>query len=333
MGKQVYSRWMSVLMITSLAVMMGYATGESWAAETKYPTRPIQVVIGFTPGSTDVALRLFTDKLQEVLGQPIHFEYKPGAGGAIGASYVAKSKPDGYTFFGCSMSPIITSLLTKEGLDYTLDDFVPICRTAVQPSALAVKADSRWKTLKDFVEEAKRSPGKLTYTTVAVLGTEHIPMEMLQKLGGFKITHVPTTGSGPAVTAVLGGHADMNVQNMVPLSPHLRSGELRALALIGKERFQEFPDVPTLSELGFPITYIGWFGIVGPKGIPGDVLRTIYNACDKTMELYGKSIEDQQRKMLSTPAYIKGEEFGRELRSYYDITKKIIEDLKSSPTK
>jgi tripartite-type tricarboxylate transporter receptor subunit TctC len=329
MKKQGYSKWMSILMITSFMLVMGWATSEGWAAEVKYPTRPIQVVIGFGPGSTDMALRIFTERLQEVLGQPIQFEYKPGAGGAIGASFVAKAKPDGYTWLGCSVSPIITSPLTKEGLDYTLDDFVPIFRAAFSPSVLVVKADARWKTLKEFIEEAKKSPGKLTYTTVAVFGTEHIPMEMLQKLGGFKLTHVPTTGAGPAVSAVLGGHADMTAYNMFVLSPHLRSGALRALALIGSGRYQDFPDVYTLSELGYPVSYTGWYGMVGPKGIPEEVLKIIYNACDKVMEVHGKSIEDQQRKMGSIPAYLKGEEFGKELRSYYDITKKIWEDLKT----
>ncbi len=322
-------RWRIVILVCLIASIISiYARSE---AADKYPSRPIEVVIGFGPGSTDVALRPFVEKLQEVLGQPISFVYKPGAGGAIGASFVAKAKPDGYTLFGCSMAPLVTGPLTMEGLDYSLDSFVPIVRTVVQPVGLAVKADARWKTLKDFIEEARKSPGKLSFTTVARFGTDHIPMEMLQKMEGFKLTNVPTTGTADCMSAVLGGHTSMNVQNMVPLAPHLRSGALRALAIIGKERFSEFPDVPTLAELGYPIFYMGWYGIVGPKGMPKDVLQTILNACDKVMELHGKTLQDQQKKMMSTPAYIKGDDFGKELRAYHDMTKKVLEDLKKPP--
>ncbi len=318
-------RWRIVILICLIASIISiYARSE---AADKYPSRPIEVVIGFGPGSTDVALRPFLEKLQQVLGQPINIVYKPGASGAIGASFVAKAKPDGYTLFGCSMGPIITAPLTKE-LDYSLDDFTPIVRTAVQPSAIVVKADARWKTLKDVIDEAKKAPGKLNFTTVAQLGTEHIPMEMLQKLGGFKLTHVPTTGTADCISAVLGGHTSMNVQNMVPLAPHLKSGALRALAIIGKERVPDFPDVPTLAELGYPIYYMGWYGIVAPKNMPKDVLQTIYSASDKVLQVYGKNIYEQQRKLLSTPAFVKGDEFGKELRMYRDMTKKALEDIK-----
>jgi tripartite-type tricarboxylate transporter receptor subunit TctC len=191
-----------------------------------------------------------------------------------------------------------------------------------------VKADARFKTLKEFIEEAKKSPGKITYSTPGIFGTDHVAIETFQKVGGFKSTHIPATGVGPAVTAILGGHVDFTIAPEVSVSPHVKSGTFRGLAVTGGKRFQEFPDIPTFSELGYPVSYIGWFGIVGPKGIPEAVLKIIYNACDKTMEVHKKSVEDQLRKSLVTPAYIKGEEFGRELKSYYDIAKEVVEDLK-----
>lgn len=328
MRQQGYYKWRSILMILSFIMVMGWTTSEGWSAEVKFPTRPIQVVIGFAPGATDIAIRPFTDKLQEVVGQPINFEYKPGAGGAIGASFAAKAKPDGYTLLGCSSSPIITSPLTKEGLDYKLDDFVPICRICTQPSIIVVKADARWKTLKELIEEAKKSPGKLTYSTAGVFGTDHTAMEVLHKLGGFNTTHVPSTGVGPAVTATLGGHVDYACGPTQTVSPHIKSGALRGIAVTGEERLQEFPDIPSASELGYPVFYVGWYGLVGPKGIPGEVLKIIYNACDKTMEIHKKSVEDHLRKLLIKPAYIKGEEFGKFLNALNDTTKKVVEDLK-----
>ena len=324
------SKWVGILGMGSLVMVMGWTTSMGWAAEVKYPTKPIQVVIGFAPGATDIAIRPFTDKLQEVLGQPVNFEYKPGAGGAIGASFAAKAKPDGYTFLGCSSSPIITSPLTKEGLDYTLSDFVPICRISTQPSFIAVKADARWKTLKELIEEAKRSPGKLTYSTAGVFGTDHTAMEVLHKLGGFNTTHVPATGVGPAVTATLGGHVDYICGPTQTVAPHIKSGALRGLAITGEERSREFPDIPTASELGYPVFYVGWYGLVAPKGIPGEVLKAIYDACDKTIEIHGKTVEDQLRKLSINPAYLKGEAFGKFLNELYDTTKKVVEDLKQT---
>lgn len=253
------------------------------------------------------------------------FIYKPGAGGAVGASFVAKAKPDGYTLMGASMSPVIISPLTKEGLDYTSNDFTPICRISSEPTVLSVKPDSRWKTLGEMIQEAKKSPGKITYSTSAVFGTTHVPMELLQKLGGFNMTHIPTTGSGPALTAALGGHVDMVVTPAVAVTSHLKSGSLRPVACIG--RLKEFPNVPTLQELGYPVFYTGWMGLVGPKGIPEEIMNTIYKACDKVMEVHKKSLEEYTTNLGSTPAYVKGEEFDKELKSYYTVTKNIVEAL------
>ena len=211
-----------------------------------------------------------------------------------------------------------------------MDDFVPICRVSIQTGIFTVKANARWKTLKDLIEEAKKSPGKLTFSSAGVFGTDHFAMETLQKLGKFKATHIPATGVAPALTATLGGHVDFTFSPEVSVSPHIKSGTLRALAVSGDKRLEEFPDVPTFSELGYRVTYLGWYGLVGPKGIPDQVLKTIYDACDKTMEVHKKSIEDQEKKMLSIPAYIKGEEFVKELKSHYDIAKEVFEDLQKS---
>jgi len=129
------------------------------------------------------------------------FVYKPGANGAIGASFVAKAKPDGYTPFGTSQAPIITTPLTEEGLDYTFDDFSPICRLVESPIVLATKADSPLKTLKDVIEEAKKFPGKMTFSTSGVFSTIQLPTEILSRMAGITLTHVPCTGTSPAVTA------------------------------------------------------------------------------------------------------------------------------------
>ncbi len=332
MGTAKHLHWMKMAVAASLLIVASGQVTDCLAAE-KYPTRPIQVVIGFEPGSTDTAVKVFTDRLAEVLGQPISFVYKPGAAGSIGAMSVVKSKPDGYTLLAGAPAPFITPPLTLKGADYSLDSFTPICRICSQATAIVVKADARWNTLKEFIDEARKSAGKLNYSTSGVYGTNHIPMEVLQRQAGFTITHIPTTGSGASMTAILGGHVDLVVSPMSAVTPHLKSGALRALAFIYRQRVPDFPNVPTLVDLGYPITYSGWFGIAGPKGMATDVVQTLYNACDRVMDVHKKAVEEQLRKLSQDPAYIRGADFMRELRTDWDITKKIVDELEKSKSK
>ncbi len=319
-----------IIMIT-IALMGQLLLTDGIAASEKFPSRQIDFVIGYSPGATDISLRPFVEKLQEVLRQPIVFVYKPGAGGSIGASFVTRAKPDGYTLFGCSGSPLISTPLTsKEGIGYTLDDFTPLVRLTTQPSLVVVKSDSQIRTIKDLVAEAKKAPGKLNYSTAGIYGTDHLPTEVFQKVAGFRVTHIPSTGVAPAMTAVLGGHVTFGVGPVQPVLPHLKSGALRLLAVIGKERIPEFPDAPTLIESGYPVNTFGWYGIVGPKNMDKQTLQILLDACDKTMQTYGKNIEEQEKKLGATPSYLKGDAFGKELKSLWDATKQVVEDLKKT---
>ncbi len=268
MEREKHNRWMNVFVIAAAIMVIGWATSESWAAEVKYPNRLIQVVICYQPGFTDMVVRLFTDKWPEYLGQPMAFVYKPGAAGAVGGSFVAKAKPDGYTLIGSTNAPVLLSPLTKE-LDYTLDDFAPICRLTKTPVMVTVKADSPWKTLKDFVEETKKTPGKVTYATSGVFGTSHFPVEMFVKSARINMTHVPCAGDTPAVTALLGGNVNMVSCTVTAVVPHIKSGALRPIGVFAKERLKEFPDVPTFSELGYPVVQYVWYRTSGPQGDSG----------------------------------------------------------------
>jgi tripartite-type tricarboxylate transporter receptor subunit TctC len=330
MKKQRHLSWISVMIFIGLFITGLAYEGTNCQAAEKYPSRAIQVIIGYEPGSTDQALKPFIDKMAEVLGQPMNFVFKPGAGASIAGTYVASSKPDGYTLMGASLGPLITSPLTMKGINYTLEDFTPLCRTSAQATALMVKPDARWKTLKEFIDEAKKTPGKLNYATSGVLGTNHIPMEMLQKAAGCKLTHIPTTGSGAVLTALLGGHVDMGLAPMNAAAPQLKSGQLRALAFIHTQKVADYPDVPTLVELGYPITYSGYFVLVGPKGMPADVVQTLIGASDRVMEVHKKEIQDQWKNLSLDTAYLKGEDLAKLLRTDRDNTKKIIDEIQKS---
>lgn len=325
MGQRSYLTWIGILSAVAF-LTIGLAFRECCAAEAKYPSRPIQVVICYQPGATDMAFRPFTEKLPEYLGQPIAFVFKPGAAGGVGASFVSKAKPDGYTLIGTSNSPVITAPLTKE-LDYTLDDFAPICRLVSSPIVVAVKADSPWKSLKDIVEEAKKSPGKLNYSTAGVFGTTHVPMELFVKSAGINLTHVPCEGSTPAVTALLGGHVTMTCSTMPTILPHFKSGALRPVAFFEKERLKEFADVPTVSESGYPVVYFLWYGLMAPKGTSEEIVKTIYDGCKKVIQEQKSYLEDRLGKLSLRLVFLGPEEFKKESHAEYEAMKKIAKDL------
>jgi len=327
MRRQRHFKGMNLMVVVTFLMMMLWAGNEGWAAEVKYPARPIQIVIAYQPGTTDVAIRPFTEKLPDYLGQPVSFVYKPGASGAIGASFVSKARPDGYTLFGSPPAPIITTPLTQEGLDYTLDDFAPVARLVGSPIVLATKVDSPLKTLKDMIEEAKKSPGKVTFSSAGAFSTTQIPVEIFARMAGITLIHVPCPGAGPAVTALLGGHVTLATSSMAPLSPHLKSKSLRALAVFEKERLKEFPDVPTFSELGYPVLYSQWFGILAPKKTPEEIVRKIYLSLKKVLDENRKFVEDRVANISLRVAFLGPEEFAAALKGENETAKKIVKDL------
>ena len=333
MKSREYKKGAGALAIVILCAITVSAANLSWAADKKYPTRTIQIVVCYQPGSTDMAIRPFIDRLPDYLGQPVAFVYKPGASGAVGASFVSKAKPDGYTLIGTSQSPIMICPLTKEGLDYTLDGFIPICRLSRSPVLVAVKSDSPWKTPKDLVEDAKKSPGKLTFSSTGVLGTPTLPMEIFIRLTDIKMTHVPCPGTAPAVTALLGGHVHATTATMASITPHIKSGALRPLGVFEKERLKVFPDVPTFTELGYPVVLSVWYGLLAPKGTSEEVINSIYGACRKIVEDHRKSIEDQLEKLSLTLDFVEPGEFAREIKVENEVIRKIVVDLmKEAPT-
>ena len=318
------------LTVILFVVLIGRNVG--WSAVENYPTKPIQVITCYAPGDTDANLRPFIEKMSEFLGQPMHFVYKPGGSGAVGASFVAGAKPDGYTLLGVSPGPIMTSIRV-EGVGYSLDDFKPICRFSISPNLTAVRADSPWKNLNDLVAEAKRSPGKLTFSTSGTLGSAHIPMVMFQKHAGIELTHVPTKGCLPAVTALLGGHVDVFSCTMAPIAPHIKSGALRALGLHTSKRSRIFPEVPTFSELGYPVVFNVWFGLMAPKGISKEVADKLLETGRKVVEQRKEFIEEQMRLLGIELAFMGPEDWLNEIKTQQNIVRELLKDSKEKEKK
>ncbi len=327
MRRQKHIKWMIMPAIVFFILVMGGVLRESGVAEIKYPTRPIQLIVAYQPGASDLAYKAYTEKLSEYLGQPIAFVYKPGGSGVAGASFAAKAKPDGYTILGTSAGAIMLNPLTKEGLDFTLDDFAPIARLAKTPIVIAVRPNSPWKTLKDIVEEAKKFPGKITYSHGGVFTVGQLACEMFLHDAGIKMTHVPCLGATPAVTSLLAGDVYMTSSTMQPILHHFKSGALRPIAIFEKKRLKELPDVPTVIESGYSVGISVWYGFVAPKKTPEEVIKTLSANLKKVTVDHKDYVEDQLGKLTMTVDYLNHEEFANELKVENEAMKKIIKDL------
>jgi tripartite-type tricarboxylate transporter receptor subunit TctC len=247
-----------------------------------YPSKPIALVVPFPPGGVaDIVARPAADAMSRVLHTPIVIENKPGAGGGIGMGYVAQSKPDGYTLLLALSSISIlpeADRITGRAPMFQLDQLVPIARLTADPTVLAVRADSPWKTLQDFVADARKRPGGITYGSSGNYGTMHVPMEMFASSAGVKLLHVPYTGAGPAVIGLLGGNIDAVASGPSTVIQHVKAGKLRVLASWGDKRLGSLPDVPTLAESGYDAVFFQWSGLFAPAGTPEAIIVRLREA-------------------------------------------------------
>jgi tripartite-type tricarboxylate transporter receptor subunit TctC len=208
-------------------------------------------------------------------------ENKPGAGGGIGMGAVAKAKPDGYTLLlalsSISILPEADKVLGRAPL-YQLDQFTPIARLTADPTVLAVRADSPWKTLQEFIDDARKRPGAITYGSSGNYGTMHMPMEMFAHVANVKLLHVPFTGGGPAVIALLGGQVDALSTGPSTVLQHVKAGKVRVLASWGDHRLASLPDVKTLSESGYDAVFFQWSALFAPAGTPEPIVARLREA-------------------------------------------------------
>jgi tripartite-type tricarboxylate transporter receptor subunit TctC len=257
------------------ALALGLAA--SLAAAQAYPTKPVTLVVPFPPGgSSDALARAITTPLSQSLGQPVIVESKPGAGATVGADYVAKAKPDGYTLLmGAVHHTIATSVYKKLPYDFE-KSFAPITTVAMVPNVLVVNAKSPATDVKSLVALAKAAPGKLSYGSNGNGTVQHLIGTQFSSIAGVELLHVPYKGSAPLTTDLLGGQVDMSFDTLTPLVQHIKGGKLRALAVTTAKRSSTLPDVPTLAEAGIKDFNQGtWFGILAPAGAPKEVVAKL----------------------------------------------------------
>ena len=309
-----------------MALVAGIAgCGGAGSKQVKYPVRAVTLVVPYAPGgSSDLSARPVADAMKEILGQPMVVVNKPGGGGSVGAAEVAAGKNDGYTLLNASIGPITIVPYTTQ-VSYNYESFEPIAQLTDIPLALAVSKNSKFQTLKDFVEYAKANPGAIKYGHPGAGNIQHITMERFCQSVGIKVTQVPYEGANPAVAALLGGHVDATVTGTQEITGQYKSGEIRVLGVTSASRVDMLPDVPTFKEQGYDLVAGVWYGVLAPKGTPKEIV-------DKLADAFKKACQDSKvleawKKLYLTPAYLGPEEFAQRIKKDAATNQKVVESI------
>jgi len=300
--------------------------GVAWAQAQNYPNRPVRVVVAAATGGPDIVGRVIAAKLQEQLGQPFVVENQPGANGIVGATTVAKAAPDGYTILVYSSGFVINPYVHKSLPYDTEKDFIPVTNLVTNGGLIfAVNANLPVKSLKEFLDYAKKPGTQLSYSTPGVGNTWHLATEVFDNLTGIKMTHIPYKGGGPATAAAAAGEVQVVLASPPPLMPHYKSGKVRALAFSGDKRHPSFPEIPTMAEAGVPAYHHdgGWFGMFAPAGTPMDIVDKLAAEVRKAEQ--DPAVLDRIAKLGAFPAAGTPAEFKKfiqsELRNYGEQAK------------
>jgi tripartite-type tricarboxylate transporter receptor subunit TctC len=308
------------------AVLAALALAGNAGAQT-YPSKPIRLIVPFPPGGgTDSVSRVVAAELQKSTGWTVVVENKAGAGGMIGLQEAARARNDGYDMvMGQVDNMVIAPTVQRTGALDPVKDLTPVIQVASSPFLFMAAADSKYRTLDDWVAEAKANPGKGTYGTAGYGTFTHLAAELLQKAGNFKATQVPYKGAAPAITDVLGGQIPMAALSIASGMPHIQGGKMRGLAVTSATRSPALPDVPTVAESGFPgFEANGWLGILVPNGTPPEVIARLNAEIAKVMqtpEMKKLLIAQGVEARTSTP-----EQFGNLIRSETAKWGKVIAD-------
>ncbi|WP_135466861.1 tripartite tricarboxylate transporter substrate binding protein [Crenalkalicoccus roseus] len=300
------------------AAALPLAARPAAAQDVAWPTRPVQMVVAFPPGGqADVVARPVAAGLERLWRQPVPVVNRAGAAGEIGNAAVARAAPDGHTLLmalsSLAMLPEAARLFGRQPA-YELDQLTPVALFTADPTLLVVPAGAPWRTLEEFIADAKRRPGAISYSSSGNYSALHVPMAMLTTAAGIDLLHVPFQGGAPALTALIGGQVEAMASGPGPIAPHVREGRLRVLASWGARRIPGYEEVPTLIEKGFPeAEYYIWAGVFAPAGTPAPVLARLR----ESLSAVARDPEVQRALAASgnTLDYRDGEEFERFFRA------------------
>jgi tripartite-type tricarboxylate transporter receptor subunit TctC len=291
----------------------------------QFPAKEVSIIIPYAPGgATDLVFRALAASTQKHLGKAVVVVNKPGGGGTVGVVEAQRAKPDGYTLV-TAITPL-TILPHQVKTTFTYRDFEPIINVVQDPVMFQVRADAPWKTLKEFLDYAKRSPGNITVGNSGAGGGVHLIALAFEKAAGVQFNHIPFAGGGPSVTALLGGHI-----NAVSVSPpegiaQVKAGKLRIMALFSESRMKDFPDVPTVREQGVDFALGQWRGLAAPKGTPPQAIGILHDAFKRGME--DPAFVRNAADMSVTLAYIGPADFGKLMAADHERFGKLVAEIR-----
>jgi tripartite-type tricarboxylate transporter receptor subunit TctC len=307
----------------SAAAAAAFAAWPALAQEA-YPARPVTLVNPFPPGgAVDVVARPLATVLEPLLKQPVVIETKAGAAGQVGGQFAANAKADGYTLLMHIVSISGFAEVDKlfgRPVKFTRDDFIPIARFIADPMVLVVNDKQPYKTLREFVDDAKKRPNQLIYSSSGLYGALHLPTALFMKAAAVQMKHLPTAGGGPAVTAILGNNSQVLVSSIAAANAQMKAGKLRPLASFGARRSPALPEVPTMKELGYDVEFYLWVGLFAPKGTPAQVIATWRDASKKAAA--SEQFAAAMKNLGQDVAYLDQPEF----KAFWDVDAKRVED-------
>ena len=293
-------------------------------AQDAYPSRAVTFINPVPPGgAVDVVARPLAAVLEPILKQPVVIETKAGAAGQVGAQFAASATPDGYTLLMHIVSISGFAEVDKlfgRPVKFTRDDFIPIARFIADPMVLVVNDQQPYKSLKEFVDDAKKRPNELIFSSSGLYGALHLPTALFMKAAGVQMKHLPTNGGGPALTAILGNNSQVLVSSIAASSAQMRAGKLKALACFGDKRAPALPDVPTMKELGYNVEFYLWVGMFAPKGTPAPIVTALREASRKAAA--DAKFAEAMKNLGQDVAYLDQAEF----KAFWDADAARVED-------